>query len=241
MIQGKPKRAIRKFVNKYLIPKSQISYSQFGEDLIFSLFFAHNEIANPSYLDIGANEPRYISNTFYFYERGSRGVLIEPNPFLYGKLKKQRPNDISLNTGIGFTDIKEADFFLFPNYANGLSTFSEKEARHWEEVGMKGMGKIPIEKIIKMPLVPINTILEKYFSKKTPDFISLDVEGLDLEILQTIDFTKYRPFLICVETMMYDENQKGYKTNDFTEFMKSKNYSVYADTRVNTIYCKNDM
>ncbi len=239
MIKRKHTRFLKKFINKYLIRDAQISYSQFGEDLIFSFFFGQNGITNPTYLDIGANEPRYISNTYYFYERGSKGVLIEPNPFLYKKLKAERPNDVVLNTGIGFTNVKEADFYLFPNYANGLSTFSEKEAKHWAEIGMKGMGKIPIEKVIKLPLIPVNEILEKYFSDKSPDFVSLDVEGLDLEILKAMNFERFRPKLICVETMMYDENQKSYKTNDVTDFMFSKNYVVYADTRVNTIYCDN--
>lgn len=241
MIRSKKRRYLQKLVNKVLIPESQISYSQFGEDLIFEYFFNVNGIGNPSYLDVGANEPRYISNTYYFYERGSRGVLIEPNPFLYEKLKSTRPKDIVLNTGIGLSDLKEADFYIFPNYANGLNTFSEKEARHWEEIGMKGLGKIPVEKVIKMPLVPINSIMEKYFSEKVPDFISLDVEGLDLEILQSMDFDLYRPALICVETLKYDDNQNGYKDTSVTDFMLTKNYAVYADTRANTIYCKNDL
>jgi FkbM family methyltransferase len=241
MIRSKKRRYLQKLVNKVLIPESQISYSQFGEDLIFEYFFNVNGIGNPSYLDIGANEPRYISNTYYFYERGSRGVLVEPNPFLYNKLKADRPHDTVLNTGIGLSDIKEADFYIFPNYANGLNTFSEKEAKHWEEVGMKGLGKIPVEKIIKMPLVPVNSIMEKYFPEKAPDFISLDVEGLDLEILQSMNFELYRPKLICVETLKYDDRQNGYKDSTVTDFMLTKNYFVYADTRVNTIYCKNDL
>lgn len=240
-MKQKLKRALRKLSTRLIMPHAQCSYSQFGEDLIFSLFFAQNGISNPSYLDIGANEPKFISNTYYFYEKGSRGVLIEPNPFLFKKLKKQRPHDIVLNIGIGFKEVNEADFYLFPDYANGLSTFSEKEAKHWMEVGMKGMGKIPIEKVIKMPLVPVNSILEKYFADKAPDILSLDVEGLDLEILKAMDFKEHRPMLICVETMMYDENQNSYKSSDVTDFMIAQNYSVYADTRVNTIYSKNNL
>lgn len=230
-------RFAKKSAKKHLFPDTQMSYSQFGEDFIISFFFSQHGIGTPTYLDIGANEPKYISNTYFFYERGAKGVLIEPNPYLAEKLKSQRPNDTTLNIGIGFTDEKEADFYMFPNYANGLSTFSKKEAMHWEEIGMKGMGKIPIEKIIKMPLVPINKILEEYFTDKAPDFMSLDVEGLDLQILQAMDFNKYRPMLICVETMMYDKNQKTYKTTEVTDFMILKDYVVYADTRVNTIYC----
>jgi FkbM family methyltransferase len=228
-------------IAKMVMPESSFGYSQFGEDLKRSHFFYQLAIRNPTYLDIGANEPRYISNTYYFYQRGSAGVLIEPNPYLYKRLKSIRPNDIVLNTGIGLNEATEADFFIFPNYANGLSTFSEKEARHWENIGMKGMGRIPIEKVIKMPLVNINTILEKYFNGKAPNFISLDVEGLDLEILKSLNFNKFKPEIICVETLGYDENQLTFKINEIVEFMNFNGYEIYADTRVNTIFCRKEL
>ena len=226
---------------KRLMPQANHTYAQFGEDLILSHLFSKLNINKPTYLDIGANEPRYISNTYYFYQRGSRGVLVEPNPHLYKKLKRIRPHDIVLNTGIGFSEISEADFYVFPDYANGLSTFSEKEARHWEITGMKGMGKIKVEKVIKMPLTVVNTILEKYFKNTTPDFISLDVEGLDLEILKSMNFEKFQPMAICVETMAYDEHQQTFKIKDIAEFMLTQNYVTYADTRVNTIFCRKDI
>ncbi len=228
-------------LGKIILPQAQFGYSQFGEDLILAHLFFLLDVNNPTYLDIGANEPRYISNTYYFYRKGSRGVLIEPNPYLCKKLKRVRPKDTILNTGIGFSETAEADFYVFPDYANGLSTFSEKEARHWEVTGMKGHGKIPIEKVIKMSLVPVNTILEKYFKDKAPNFISLDVEGLDLEILKSLDFKKFQPEAICVETLGYDENQQGFKLTGIGDFMLSQGYSVYADTRVNTIFCRNDI
>lgn len=228
-------------IAKIVMPQSQFGYSQFGEDLILSHLFFQLDIKQPTYLDIGANEPRYISNTYYFYKRGSKGVLIEPNPYLYKKLKRIRPMDKVLNTGIGLSETAEADFYVFPDYANGLSTFSEKEARHWETTGMKGRGKIPVEKVIKMSLIKVNSILEKYFDNKAPNFISLDVEGLDMEILESLDFSKYRPEAICVETLAYDENQNGYKLNNIADFMSTKGYTVYADTRVNTIFCRNDI
>jgi FkbM family methyltransferase len=230
-----------KKIGKKLLPEAQYAYSQFGEDLIIAHLFSQCGISKPTYLDIGANEPRYISNTYFFYLRGSRGVLIEPNPYLYKKLKSARPGDTVLNTGIGFTEVAEADFYVFPNYANGLSTFSEKEARHWENTGMKGLGKIPVEKVIRIPLVPVNKILEKYFAGSAPNLISLDVEGLDLEILKGLDFNKYQPEVICVETLGYDENQQGFKMNDIIEFMLTQHYGIYADTRVNTIFARKDI
>lgn len=228
-------------LGKIFMPQAQYGYSQFGEDIILAHLFAQLEIMRPTYLDIGANEPRYISNTYYFYNRGSRGVLVEPNPFLFKKLKRFRSEDIVLNTGIGFTNVSEADFYLFPNYANGLSTFSAKEAKHWEETGMKGLGKIRVEKVIKMPLITINDILGKYFAGKAPNFISLDVEGLDLDILKSLDFNKCQPEAVCVETLGYNDKQQSFKLNDIIDFMLTKNYDVYADTRVNTIFCRKDI
>ena len=228
-------------IGKRFIPQAQYAYSQFGEDLILSHLFADLGISQPSYLDIGANEPRYISNTYYFYLRKSRGVLVEPNPSLFRKLKKYRPHDIVLNTGIGFTNIAEADFYVFPDFANGLSTFSKKEAEHWQNTGMKGLGKINFERIIKMPLVSINTLMEQHFKNQSPNFVSIDVEGLDLEILKSFDFNQYQPEAFCVETLAYNENKQGFKLTQITDFMHQMNYSIYADTRVNTIYCRNDI
>ena len=228
-------------IRKIFLPKIRNSYAQFGEDLILSQYFFQSGIKKPTYLDIGANEPEYISNTYLFYEQGSRGVLIEPNPFLYRKLKKVRPKDICLNVGIGLNEVKEAPFYVFPNHANGLSTFSEADARHWETIGMKGVGKISVEKLLQMPLVKINTILETYFKDAAPNFISIDVEGLDLQILQSMDFEKYRPEFFCIETLLYDENQNGFKNQAIIKFLLEKDYVIYADTRVNTIFCRKEM
>src|SRR5262249_29835011 len=59
--------------------RGEESYSQAGEDLIVRFFFYHQRISNITYLDIGANEPIQLNNTYYFYRRGFRGVLVEPN------------------------------------------------------------------------------------------------------------------------------------------------------------------
>ncbi|MFN5423172.1 MAG: FkbM family methyltransferase [bacterium] len=221
---------------KFLSPSLQLNFSQFGEDLIISHLFNQLNIKNPSYLDLGANEPRFISNTYFFYLRGSSGVLIEPNRYLYRKNKSVRPRDIVLNVGVGAFDIPKADFYLFPNFANGLSTFSKSEAMHWSEVGMKGIGKINIKEVVQVPILSINSILENHFQYRYPNFVSLDIEGLDFDILKAFDFDKYKPEVFCVETMGYDENGNTYKKNEIIDYMISKEYFVYADTRVNTIF-----
>jgi FkbM family methyltransferase len=230
-----------KFFGRLLIPGSQASYSQFGEDLIINHLFHDLGIVRPTYLDIGANHPRFISNTYYFYQRGSSGVLIEPNPRLSKRLSMARPRDIVLQVGIGLRAQSEADFFVFPSYADGLSTFSKAEAAHWETVGMKGFGKIPVEAVIRVPLMAVNDVIASHFGGRGPNFLSLDVEGLDLEVLQSLDFAKFSPDVICVETLAYDENQNGYKRGDIIDFATARGYFAYADTRVNTIFVKSQV
>ncbi len=231
------KNSFRKLVNKILLPHSQLTYAQSGEDLILASLFYKLSIDKPSYLDIGANHPSYISNTYYFYLRGSRGVCVEPNPFLSKKIEKLRKRDIILNAGIGFDKQTEADFYLFPKNAHGLSTFSKEEAEYWQNTGMKKVGKIKFEKVIRVSLFDINTVIEKY-CKKTPDFISIDVEGLDLSILQSLDFNLYDPKVFIVETLKYDGDQNEYKNKEIIDFMIGKGYEEYADTHVNTIFFK---
>ena len=229
------KNLYRKIVNKLVLPHSQLAYAQSGEDLILAGLFYKLNINQPTYLDIGANHPSYISNTYYFYIRGSSGVCIEPNPVLFKKFKQLRPRDTVLNIGIGVDNETEADFYLFPESAHGLSTFSREEALYWQEVGMKRVGKIKYEKIIRVPLKTINTVISQYCDK-VPHFISIDVEGLDLAILQSLNFEKYQPLVICVETLAYDDQQNEYKRQEVLEFLQSKGYSIYADTHVNTIF-----
>jgi FkbM family methyltransferase len=224
----------RKIITRVILPHSQVAYAQSGEDLILNHLFYKLNISQPSYLDIGANHPAYISNTYFFYLRGSRGVCIEPNPVLYKKIKQFRPGDTVINAGVGIKEQDKADFYLFPYKAHGLSTFSKEDADYWGEVGMKSVGKINYERVIKIPLISINKIIENYFTKR-PDFISLDVEGLDLEILRSLDYERLAPRIICVETLLYDKEQRETKNLELVKFLTDRGYEVYADTHVNTI------
>jgi FkbM family methyltransferase len=231
-------KLLERVVRRLFLPGAQASYSQFGEDLIVGYLFHSLGQEQPTYLDIGANHPKFISNTYYFYRAGSRGVLVEPNPRLCKLLRSARPRDVVLQVGIGLTAATHAEFFMFGGFADGLSTFSRSEATHWEAVGMKDHGKIPVEKVIQVPLVPINQIIAENFAGLAPNFLSLDVEGLDLDVLKGLDFERFAPDVLCVETLGYSEHQTTFKKTDIIEYMLARGYLVYADTRVNTIFCR---
>jgi FkbM family methyltransferase len=233
-------KVFRKIYSDYLYPHTRISYSQNGEDLIIKDLFSRIRIQHPTYLDIGANEPFLISNTYLLYSKGSKGVCIEPNLYLYKKLKRKRKLDTCINAGIAFDEKTEADFYLFPKEANGLGTFSKKEAEFWEITGNETIGKYKVEAVIKTALVNINEIMEKYFSPH-PNFITIDVEGLDLQILKTINFEKFKPEVFCVETLGYGGNNTEVKNSELVNFLEAKGYFIYADTYINTIFCRKDV
>lgn len=203
------------------------SYSQCGEDLIIRHIFDALRLPNPSYLDIGAHHPSFLSNTKIFYENGSHGVNVEPDPSLFEVFNKERPKDINLNYGVA-KDKSVLPFYILS--LRTLNTFSEVDAK----LASQG-GKIKIEKIVKIPVVSINEVIKENFSF-CPDFLSLDIEGLDLTILQSLDFSSYRPKVICVETITFSENRKGTKITAIEELMRANDYFSYADTNINTLY-----
>ena len=214
--------------------KAKTSYSQVGEDLVVDYLFTSLGIKDITYLEIGTNQPVLCNNTYLFYKTGFRGVCVEPDTEMIELIKTKRPGDKILNVGIGLTDQSEATFYLFPGLLNGWSTFSESEAKiRQEESGIS-------YRQLQVPLKSINSILEEYFHS-CPNFISVDVEGLDLAILQSMDFIRFRPDVICVETISFSTNNSERKQEDISAFMHSKGYITYADTHVNTIFCRSEL
>jgi len=184
-------------------------------------------IAKPSYLDVGAHHPFYLSNTWLFYKGGSRGVNIEPDPDLIKKFSRYRSSDVNLNIGIG---LQKDERELYIMSTRTLNTFSLEEARRYETESN--------ERIVdtrRIPIKNINDIIERYFDS-SPDFISIDVEGLDLEIIKSFDFSRFRPHVFCIETLTYSSSRAGVKLKEFDELMDHNGYMSYADTHINTIY-----
>ena len=210
---------------------ANVTFSQFGEDVIILKMLERYGVREITYLDIGANDPICGSNTYSFYLRGHRGVLVEPYAELCSVLKAKRPLDTVLNFGIGSDVETEADFYTFGPQHTPLNTFSKEDAENTEKQGF------PIKKVYQVPLKNINNIISAHFGGKAPTIISLDVEGYDETILRCLDFEHYRALLICVETVSFAANGEWSKRSAILEFMASKGYFVYADTNVNTIFC----
>jgi hypothetical protein len=112
-----------------------------------------------------------------------------------------------------------------------LNTFSEKEIKLYQE----HYNGVSVRKKIKVKTSTLQDILKAHFSAGL-DFLSIDIEGLDYAILQTLDFEKYRPKVICVETMVYGKKNSLKKSPEVLRLLVKNDYFVYADTYVNTIF-----
>jgi FkbM family methyltransferase len=204
------------------------SFAQSGEDLVVAYMIAYLKIGpSITYLDVGANDPVQLSNTYYFYKNAHRGVLVEPNPALCRLLREHRKRDTVVEAGIGAGAAKEADFYLMNK--DGLSTFSKEEAEH--EVAAS-QGRVSIQEVIKIPLLDINEVMAEHF-RGAPTFLSIDTEGMDLAILKSIDYDRFRPPIICAETLIFGTKKAR---SEIPEFMATRGYVVRGGSIVNTIF-----
>lgn len=112
---------------------------------------------------------------------------------------------------------------------NTLNTFSKEEADNALKKGFR------IEKCINVKIHDINAVLQKYFADGRLDFLSIDIEGNDFEVLKAIQYDKIRPSVICTETLEF-MGGKDERLFDLIEFYKKRDYVLIADTWINSIF-----
>jgi FkbM family methyltransferase len=203
-------------------------YGQFGEDLIvLSILEARalNErldLKNERYLEIGGNHPFATSATFLLNKRlGMTGVIVEANPRLISGLKRGRPNDVVVHAAVQDKDANTVTLSI-----SKLSELSSLD-RGWTD------GQAGQMELVDVPAVRINQIIKEYLGDVAPCFLSIDVEGLDLALLEDLDFNRYRPWLIQAEA---PERYLPESTKHIIEYMRSDNYYLIARTAINLIF-----
>ena len=177
------------------------TYSAHAEDLVVLLWLKRAGVnpLNIRYLDIGASSPCALNNTYLFYKLGASGVLVEPDPDQAKALMNERPRDVVLNVGAAFDERRVAALTRFNSRM--FNTFSSKfvhtvleQSTKWDPVHRQS-----IVDRIEVQLMPINEIIEHFLGGSAPHFLSIDAESLDFEILGSLDFLRYKPWVICVE------------------------------------------
>jgi FkbM family methyltransferase len=173
-----------------------MTYAQHGDDLVIRAIFFSLGIGNPSYLDLGAHHPENISNTKLFYDTGSRGINVEANPILHKLFLEQRPQDINLNVGVGIKSGFQ-DFYMIDG-ESGRNSFIKEVAEGF----VMDYPEFAITEVRQLPIFTVEQILHH---RRVPDFLSIDIEGMDFEVLQSIDFRRYPFKVVCVEIQPYSE------------------------------------
>lgn len=196
----------------------QNSYSQNSEDVLIDRLLGNKKTG--FYVDVGAYDPSRLSNTKRFYKNGWTGINIEPDPRKIEKFYKLRARDLNLNVGVANKNGR-LDYFEFE--PDTLSTFSKQAGESYKRQGFKLTG------ISKIPVLKLSGIFEKYSKGKHVDFMSVDVEGYDLEVLKSNNWKKFKPKLLCVEA-----DEKAEKNID--KFLAKIGYEKICRNHNNLIF-----
>ena len=215
-------RRIRNFIVERAGLHVRLSYSQEGEDLILERIFEGQGAG--FYVDVGAHHPKRFSNTHRFYRRGWCGINIEPNPEGLVLFQRYRKRDINLGYGVG-NQQGELVYYMFNEPALNSFDRTLSHQRQSDQYRIIGTRNIPVK--------PLSEILQEYLPPKTHiDFMTVDVEGLDLDVLKSNDWTRFRPSCLLVEALGFKLATPSAPIHSFVEL---QNYELFAKT-FNTLF-----
>ena len=183
------------------------SYSMDKEDLIIEEYFKNKN--KGVYIDVGCYHPLQRNNTMLLYQKGWRGINIDISDFSIKLFKFLRPDDFNLNVAVSNKE-GEIDMF-FQKKLSQLSTIKENSAKKAFQ------GNILNQKILSRKLTSI--LDEGKYKDQKIDFLNVDAEGADFEVLQSLDFNKYSPELICIEVI-----EKDLENSDVFNFLYKNRY-----------------
>jgi FkbM family methyltransferase len=209
---------------------SRKSYSQEGEDLLLESIMRQRGIACQKggfYVDAGSHHPVRFSNTNLFYELGWSGLNFDPNEGIEELFEQARPRDKTFR--LALSDYEgEADFYVYNEPAlNGIDNDRSEEL------------KDTIYRLLKIEKVT-TTMLGSALKQSRPqgmprpNFLNVDVEGHEFQVLKGNDWEKYRFDFLLVEQRKSSPSQT--KINEITSFLNELDYEQMAETPRTTLY-----
>lgn len=203
-----------------------VSYGQEGEDIILKELLNSKETG--FFIDIGAHHPFRFSNTFKFYQKGWRGINIDPIPGIKELFDTHRPEDINLETGIN----NQKETLTYYNFKEkAFNTFSKIQAEEYLKANW------PLESKLEVETSTLNDILSEHLPPSTKiDFMSVDVEGFEMNVLTSFDWEKYKPTVLLIEILDVHSIEEIFD-HPLYKYISSKNY-VLASKTINTFFFK---
>lgn len=202
------------------------SYSQEGEDVILRRIFEGKTLG--FYVDVGAHHPKRFSNTLLFYKKGWRGINIDAMPGSMKAFDKFRSRDINLEKPISSRK-QVLTYYAFNESA--LNGFSKEISESRD-----GLNNYKIEFTKDIETSTLEDVLDSNLpAGQVIDFLSVDVEGLDFDVIKSINLDKYRPRVILVEIL--GGTLVGILNSEIYKYLSGEEYELYAKS-VNTVIFK---
>lgn len=204
--------------------QSKVSYSLEGEDLILASLL--REVGRGIYIDVGANHPTLINNTYRFYQMGWSGLAVDGNDSFAQAWAEQRPNDIFVQ-GLVSDEIKDAEFFVFPD--DTISSMdagtSKRYAARFDEKNVE---------VRRIRTITLESLRQSYLPEGEIHLLSVDVEGEDLNVLMGGNLGSMRPGVVVVET----KNCSLYQPleSDIVRYMTNIGYRFVAKTPLDAFF-----
>ncbi|GHD53834.1 hypothetical protein GCM10008110_27800 [Marinobacter persicus] len=180
------------------------------------------------YVDVGAHHPKRFSNTYYFYRKGWNGINIDARPGSMQDFSRVRPRDVNLEVPVS-EQPEKLKYYMFNEPAlNGFDPAISEERN--------GKGGYEIESVVELETMRLDKILDEHLPHgKQIDFLSVDVEGLDLAVLKSLDLQKYTPGVILVEIL--GTSLDGLRDSEVSNYLMQYEYSIFAKS-MNTVFFK---
>lgn len=192
------------------------SYSQEGEDILLNKIFLNRRFG--FYVDIGAHHPVQFSNTYLFYARGWHGINIDPLPGTKRLFDRRRPRDITIEIGISSVP-GTLPFYEFDNAV--LSTFDTAE----RDVSL-GRG-YHLVRALQIAVDRLDSVLDRHLEgDREIDFMSIDVEGHERDVVASNDWKRFRPKILCLEILHVSIG--AVERQELTTYLKTKGYVFFA-------------
>ena len=225
-----PSFLIRKFKAK------KVSYSLTSIDLLISHIFKNKK--NGFFIDVGCNHPVYNNNSYLLYKKGWRGINIDLDKKSIELFNLYRKKDLNINSAIS-SKVEEVDCFFYHD-KSPINTLNKKSSEY-----QKVKPKI-IKKITTQTLKSV--IVNSDFSEEKIDFLSLDVEGYELEVLKGLDLKLYSPSIIVLEYLdlsidkleVYNFNIKNILDSEIYNYMIDNNYSLVNWMHSDLVFAHNE-
>tara|TARA_B100001093_G_C26578610_1_gene906241 strand:- start:24 stop:755 length:732 start_codon:yes stop_codon:yes gene_type:complete len=201
--------------------------AQSGEDkYIIKLF---DEDFKGKFLDIGCYHPTRHNNTYELYKKGWSGINIDLNPLTIELFDFMRPKDVNINIGISDKDAEKELYFI--DELDTQNTIDKNQLEFLKKHHNINQDQIIVKKIQTKNL---ETILNEYQFYNI-DFMNLDIEGHELQVLKTLDFKKIKIKYLCIEMIEHNE-ESILNVKNMKDLLKENNFKLIKNFGFNHIY-----